>query len=874
MLTAKEIRESFKQFFASKEHQIVPSAPMVVKGDPTLMFTNAGMNQFKDIILGNVPRKYPRVADSQKCLRVSGKHNDLEEVGHDTYHHTMFEMLGNWSFGDYFKKEAINWAWEYLVEVLKLNPERLYATVFEGSPAEGLDRDNEAAGYWEQYLPKDHILNGNKHDNFWEMGDTGPCGPCSEIHIDLRSDEERAAVSGADMVNKDHPQVIEIWNLVFMQFNRKADGSLEPLPAKVIDTGMGFERLCMALQGKTSNYDTDVFQPIIKVIAGMAGTTYGTDKQQDIAMRVIADHIRTIAFAITDGQLPSNAKAGYVIRRILRRAVRYGYTFLDRKEAFMYKLLPVLIETMGDAYPELIAQKTLIEKVIKEEEESFLRTLETGIRLLDKKMEETKAAGKTVLNGVDAFTLYDTYGFPLDLTELILRENGMEADIEEFNKAMQKQKERARNAAAIETGDWITLKDGECKFVGYDLFECEAEILRYRQIKQKNKVLYQIVLDQTPFYAEMGGQVGDTGWLIADDEKIDVIDTKRENNLPVHLVTKLPKDVTATFTAKINVKKRIQCECNHSATHLLHEALREVLGTHVEQKGSYVSPDSLRFDFSHFQKVTDEEIRKVEILVGEKIRANFPLEEHRNMPIAEAKALGAMALFGEKYGDEVRVVKYGSSVELCGGTHIPATGMIGSLRVIGESSIAAGVRRIEAVTAEGAEQFVYAQQDLIRELRALMNHMPNLAQAMKKSIEENAEMKKQIEDYIREKSMRLKEEIVAKASESNGIKVMQFVGKANADAMKNVAFQIKAETTDSFVFVAGIIDDNKCTLMLMLSDDLVKEGLHAGKIVKEAAKHIQGGGGGQPHFATAGGKNMEGLSIAVGAVKEIGRAHV
>ena len=849
MLTAKEIRESFKQFFASKEHQIVPSAPMVVKGDPTLMFTNAGMNQFKDIILGNVPRKYPRVADSQKCLRVSGKHNDLEEVGHDTYHHTMFEMLGNWSFGDYFKKEAINWAWEYLVEVLKLNPERLYATVFEGSPAEGLDRDNEAAGYWEQYLPKDHILNGNKHDNFWEMGDTGPCGPCSEIHIDLRSDEERAAVSGADMVNKDHPQVIEIWNLVFMQFNRKADGSLEPLPAKVIDTGMGFERLCMALQGKTSNYDTDVFQPIIKVIAGMAGTTYGTDKQQDIAMRVIADHIRTIAFAITDGQLPSNAKAGYVIRRILRRAVRYGYTFLDRKEAFMYKLLPVLIETMGDAYPELIAQKTLIEKVIKEEEESFLRTLETGIRLLDKKMEETKAAGKTVLNGVDAFTLYDTYGFPLDLTELILRENGMEADIEEFNKAMQKQKERARNAAAIETGDWITLKDGECKFVGYDLFECEAEILRYRQIKQKNKVLYQIVLDQTPFYAEMGGQVGDTGWLIADDEKIDVIDTKRENNLPVHLVAKLPKDVTATFTAKINVKKRIQCECNHSATHLLHEALREVLGTHVEQKGSYVSPDSLRFDFSHFQKVTDEEIRKVEILVGEKIRANFPLEEHRNMPIAEAKALGAMALFGEKYGDEVRVVKYGSSVELCGGTHIPATGMIGSLRVIGESSIAAGVRRIEAVTAEGAEQFVYAQQDLIRELRALMNHMPNLAQAMKKSIEENAEMKKQIEDYIREKSMRLKEEIVAKASESNGIKVMQFVGKANADAMKNVAFQIKAETTDSFVFVAGIIDDNKCTLMLMLSDDLVKEGLHAGKIVKEAAKHIQGGGGGQPHFA-------------------------
>ena len=869
MLTAKEIRESFKEFFASKQHQIVPSAPMVVKGDPTLMFTNAGMNQFKDIILGNVPRKYPRVADSQKCLRVSGKHNDLEEVGHDTYHHTMFEMLGNWSFGDYFKQEAINWAWEYLVDVLKLNPDRLYATVFEGSSAEGLSRDDEAAGYWEKYLPKDHIINGNKHDNFWEMGDTGPCGPCSEIHIDLRSEEERAEVPGQDMVNKDHSQVIEIWNLVFMQYNRKADGSLEGLPARVIDTGMGFERLCMALQGKTSNYDTDVFQPIIKVIAEMAGTTYGTDKQKDVAMRVIADHIRTIAFAITDGQLPSNAKAGYVIRRILRRAVRYGYTFLDRKESFMYKLLPVLIETMGDAYPELIAQQTLIEKVIKEEEESFLRTLETGIRLLDKKMEETKAAGKNVLNGVDAFTLYDTYGFPLDLTELILRENGMEADIEEFNKEMLKQKERARNAAAIETGDWVVLKEGECKFVGYDQFECEAEILRYRQIKQKNKVLYQIVLDQTPFYAEMGGQVGDAGWLIADEEKVEVVDTKRENNLPVHLVAKLPSDVTTTFTAKIDEKKRIQSECNHSATHLLHEALREVLGTHVEQKGSYVSPQSLRFDFSHFQKVTEEELRKVEVLVNQKIRMNIPLEEHRNMPIEEAKALGAMALFGEKYGDEVRVVKYGSSIELCGGTHIPSTGMIGSLRVIGESSIAAGVRRIEAVTAEGADQVFYTQQDLIRELRALMNNMPNLAQAMKKSIEENADMKKQIEDYIREKAMRLKGEIVEKATVVNGIKLMQFIGKGNPEAMKNVAFQIKAETADSFAFVAAITDDAKCTLMVMLSDDLVKDGLHAGKIVKDAAKHIQGGGGGQPHFATAGGKNLDGMTIAVGTMKEL-----
>ena len=870
MLTAKEIRESFKAFFASKEHQIVPSAPMVVKGDPTLMFTNAGMNQFKDIILGNVPRKYPRVADSQKCLRVSGKHNDLEEVGHDTYHHTMFEMLGNWSFGDYFKKEAISWAWEYLVEVLKLDPSRLYATVFEGSPAEGLSRDDEAAGYWEQFLPLDHILNGNKHDNFWEMGDTGPCGPCSEIHIDLRSDEERAAVSGAEMVNKDHPQVIEIWNLVFMQYNRKADGSLEPLPHHVIDTGMGFERLCMAMQGKTSNYDTDVFQPIIKVIASMAGTEYGKDKQQDVAMRVIADHIRTIAFAITDGELPSNAKAGYVIRRILRRAVRYGYTFLNRKEAFLYKLLPVLIETMGDAYPELEAQKTLIEKVIKEEEDAFLRTLETGIRLLDKKMEETKAAGKTTISGVDAFTLYDTYGFPLDLTELILRENGMDANIEEFNTEMQKQKERARNAAAVETGDWITLKEGEVEFVGYDFFECDAEILRYRQVKQKNKVLYQIVLDKTPFYAEMGGQVGDTGWLINGDEKVVVLDTKRENNLPIHIVEKLPADVTAVFTAKINEKKRIQCECNHSATHLLHEALREVLGTHVEQKGSYVSPDALRFDFSNFQKVTDEEIRKVEKLVGEKIRANYALEEHRNMPIAKAQEMGAMALFGEKYGEEVRVVKYGTSIELCGGTHIPATGMIGSLRIVSESSVAAGVRRIEAVTAEAAENYTFMLQDSIRELRAMFNNVPNLAQTIRKSIEENAELKKQVAEYIKEKVQQLKKELIEKAEERNGVKVIVFKGEISVDAIKDVAFQIKGEAQKDgkVFFVGGIKDGNKCALMVAMSEPLVADGLNAGKLVKDAAKFIQGGGGGQPHFATAGGKNPDGISEAVDAVLE------
>ncbi len=866
MLTAKETRESFKAFFASKGHQIVPSAPMVIKGDPTLMFTNAGMNQFKDIILGNVPIKYPRIADSQKCLRVSGKHNDLEEVGHDTYHHTMFEMLGNWSFGDYFKKEAINWAWEYLVDVLKLNPERLYATVFEGSAAEGLERDEEAAGYWAQFLPAGHILNGNKKDNFWEMGDTGPCGPCSEIHIDLRPDEERAAKSGAEMVNKDHPQVIEIWNLVFMQYNRKADGSLDPLPAKVIDTGMGFERLCMALQGKTSNYDTDVFQPVIQKIAAQSGAVYGADKQKDIAMRVIADHIRTIAFSITDGQLPSNAKAGYVIRRILRRAVRYGYTFLDRREAFMYGLLPVLIDTMGEAYPELIVQQTLIEKVIKEEEESFLRTLETGIRLLDKKIAEAKAAGVSILNGVDAFTLYDTYGFPLDLTELILRENKMEVNHDEFNAEMQKQKERARNAAAIETGDWVAVKEGDSQFVGYDYFECDAEILRYRKIKQKNKELYQLVLDKTPFYAEMGGQVGDSGWLISGDEKIEIIDTKRENNLPVHLTARLPKDITASFTAKINEEKRIQCECNHTGTHLLHEALREILGAHVEQKGSFVSPETLRFDFSHYQKVTDAEIREIEKRVGQKIRANYAMEEHRSMPINEAKELGAMALFGEKYGDEVRVVKYGSSIELCGGTHIPSTGMIGSLRIVGESSIAAGVRRIEAVTAEKAEEYTFTLQDILSELRSLMNNMPNVVQAVRKSIEENAEMKGRLEQFVKEKTKRLKEELLSRAENKNGILVVHYVGNGNADMGKDIAFQLKGEVNDSFAFVGGFIEESKCTLMVMLSDDLVAEGLNASKLVKDAAKQIQGGGGGQPHFATAGGKNVDGLNAAVNEI--------
>lgn len=868
MLTAKEIRESFKAYFASKGHTIVPSAPMVLKDDPTLMFTNAGMNQWKDIILGTCEPEPRRRADSQKCLRVSGKHNDLEEVGHDTYHHTMFEMLGNWSFGDYFKEGAIDMAWEYLVNVLHLDPADLYVTVFEGSPEENLERDDEAEKYWLKHVPADHIINGNKHDNFWEMGDTGPCGPCSEIHLDSRTPEEKERIPGRELVNKDNPQVIEIWNLVFMQYNRKADGSLEKLSMNVIDTGMGFERLVRALQGKHSNYDTDIFQPIIQAISKMCGKEYGKDEDVDVAMRVVADHLRAVAFSIADGQLPSNAKAGYVIRRILRRAVRYGYTFLGFKDAFIYKLLPALIETMGDAYPELEAQKSLIERVIHEEENSFLRTLETGIRLLEKKMEETKKSGSKTLSGVDAFVLYDTYGFPLDLTELILRENGMDANIDEFNVEMQKQKERARNAAAVETGDWITIKEGETEFVGYDFFECDAEILRYRQIKQKNKTQYQVVLDKSPFYAEMGGQVGDTGWLINGDDKIAVVDTKRENNLPIHIIEKLPQDITADFVAKIDVKKRIQCECNHSATHLLHEALREVLGKHVEQKGSYVSPDVLRFDFSHFQKVTDEEIRKVEQAVGEKIRADYKLEEYRNMPIDEAKKLGAMALFGEKYGDKVRVVKYGNSIELCGGTHIPSTGMIGSLRVVSESSVAAGIRRIEAVTAEKAEDYTFMLQDTLKELRALFNNVPNLAQTIRKSIEENAELKKQVGEYIKEKVQALKKELIAKAVVRNGVKLIVFKGKASVDAIKDLAFQIKGEapSDEKVFFVAGIKDGEKCALMVSISDSLVKEGLNAGKLVKDASKLIQGGGGGQPHFATAGGKNADGLDVAVDSI--------
>ena len=862
MMTSKEIRESYKSFFASKGHQIVPSAPMVVKGDPTLMFTNAGMNQFKDIILGHAEIKYPRVADSQKCLRVSGKHNDLEEVGHDTYHHTMFEMLGNWSFGDYFKKEAIEWAWEFLTEVLKVDKSRLYVTVFEGAEDEGLHRDEEAAGYWAQYLPQERILNGNKHDNFWEMGDQGPCGPCSEIHIDIRSEEERKAVDGLTLVNQGHPQVIEIWNLVFMQFNRKADGSLDSLPNHVIDTGMGFERLCMAIQGKTSNYDTDVFTPIIQAISTLTGVNYGADAKSDVAMRVIADHIRTIAFAITDGQLPSNAKAGYVIRRILRRAVRYGYTFLGRRDAFMYSLIPSLIDSMGDAYPELIKGKDLIQRVIKEEEESFLRTLETGIRLLEKKIEEL-GSNKT-LSGDDAFVLYDTYGFPLDLTALILSEHGCSLDEEGFNVAMEAQRARARNAAALDTEDWVILREGETTFLGYDYTECDTEILRYRKVKQKNKEYYQVVLSSTPFYAEMGGQVGDSGYLTDGITKYEVFDTKRENNLPVHLMTKLPEDASCELTAVINIEKRHAAEANHTATHLLHEALREILGTHVEQKGSFVSPDVLRFDFSHFSKVEPSELRKVEQLVNERIRENFPREEFRNVPIAEAQAMGAMALFGEKYGEEVRVLKYGTSIELCGGTHVSATGRIGFFRIISESSVAAGVRRIEAVTGAGAEKMLYQVEDLLKEVKELFNNNPQIITAIKKTIEENAELAQQVQAALKEKVASFKQHLLSQREELGGVRIFKVQQNVSAELIKDLAFQIAGEVSESFIFIGATDEGGKPNLTLMLSRDLVEsKGWNASNILRSAAKHIQGGGGGQPHFATAGGKRVEGLDEAV-----------
>lgn len=867
-MTANEIRDSFLKFFESKGHTIVPSAPMVIKDDPTLMFTNAGMNQWKDIILGTRNPEPRRRADSQKCLRVSGKHNDLEEVGHDTYHHTMFEMLGNWSFGDYFKEGAIDMAWEYLVDVLKLNPDDLYVTVFEGSKEEGLERDDEAAQYWLKHVPADHIINGNKHDNFWEMGDTGPCGPCSEIHIDNRLPEERGDVSGRDLVNKDNPQVIEIWNIVFMQYERKADGHLEPLSMNVIDTGMGFERLVRVIQGKHSNYDTDVFQPIIRAIGDMSGLRYGEKQETDVAMRVVADHLRTIAFSIADGQLPGNAKAGYVIRRILRRAVRYAYTFLGQKDAFMYRLLPVLIQEMGATYPELQAQKELISKVMKEEEDSFLRTLETGIRLLDGVMQETKASGTDVISGEKAFTLFDTYGFPLDLTELICHENGLTVDENGFNTEMQKQKERARNAAVVENDDWVEVQPGETSFVGWDNTEYECKILRYRRVVQKKQTFYQIVLDKTPFYAEMGGQVGDRGVLVSENETIEVIDTKRENGLPVHITKQVPQNPMAPFMACVDTDLRHASEANHTCTHLLDQALREVLGEHVEQKGSLVTSEGLRFDFSHFQKVTAEELRKVEQIVNARIREDIPLQDHRDMPVDEAKKLGAIALFGEKYGDKVRVVQFGQSVEFCGGCHASSTGRLGMFKILSESSVAAGVRRVEAITGEQVENLLYSMIDTAADLRSIFNNAPDLKAAVQKTLAENSELHGQLSDLMRENAARIKKQLIEKAKDVNGLTVVKGFVALPAEFVKDMAFQIRAELPDSIV-VLGSENDGKPLLTAAASDSAVAAGVHVGKNIREAAKLIQGGGGGQPHFATAGGRNMEGLPAAIDKLVEL-----
>ncbi|WP_416991571.1 alanine--tRNA ligase [Alistipes indistinctus] len=872
-MDSNQIRTTFLEFFKGKEHLIVPSAPMIVKNDPTLMFTNAGMNQFKDLFLGNSPVRHKRVADSQKCLRVSGKHNDLEEVGHDTYHHTMFEMLGNWSFGDYFKKEAISWAWELLVEVYGLPKDRIYATIFEGSPEEGIDRDNEAYTYWKQFLPEDHILLGNKHDNFWEMGDTGPCGPCSEIHFDLRDDAERAKLDGRELVNAGHHLVIEIWNLVFMQFNRKANGQLEPLPAQHVDTGMGFERLCMVLQGKQSNYDTDVFQPTIQRLAAMAGKTYGKDAKADIAMRVIADHLRAIAFSIADGQLPSNVKAGYVIRRILRRAVRYGYTYLGFNEPFICKLVEGLVQQMGDQFPELRAQQDLITKVIAEEESAFLRTLATGINLMDGVIAKAKEAGKDTISGSDAFLLYDTYGFPIDLIELIAHENGMKVDGDAFSKELQKQKERSRNAAAVDTDDWVELFPiSESKFVGYDSLEADVRISRYRRVKTKNKTYYQLVFDQTPFYGNSGGQVGDQGILESDGGTVRVTDTQKENNLTVHIVENLPEDITATFHAVVDKQLRDASANNHSATHLMHKALRTVLGTHVEQKGSLVTPEYLRFDFSHFQKVTDEQIREVERLVNHDIRANFPLEERRDCPIDEARTLGAMMLFGEKYGDRVRVVKYGDSVELCGGTHVSATGNIGLFKIVGESAISAGVRRIEAVTGLVAEQFVYGLEDLLRAVQKHLNN-PSIEQAVRRLIEENAEMSHQIEQVTQERIAALTQAFAKAVVEEEGMHLIARQISANSDVIKGIAFGLRPMFAD-LVFVGGTTVGEKVSLTVMLGEEIVAQGINASQVIREAAKEINGGGGGQPFFATAGGKNADGLDNAILKAVELIRAGI
>ena len=886
MMTANEIRESFKKFFEQKQHAIVPSAPMVIKDDPTLMFTNAGMNQWKDIILGTRDPEPRRRADTQKCLRVSGKHNDLEEVGHDTYHHTMFEMLGNWSFGDYFKEGAIDMAWEYLVDVLKLNPEDLYVTVFEGDASEGLERDDEAAGYWLKHVPADHIINGNKHDNFWEMGDTGPCGPCSEIHVDSRTPEQKAASgkSGRELVNQDDPQVIEIWNIVFMQYNRKADGSLEKLSMKVIDTGMGFERLVRMMQGKHSNYDTDVFQPIIKAeqqITGLKYTTFEEEtenpvsKEQDninVAMRVCADHLRAVSFSIADGQLPSNAKAGYVIRRILRRAVRYAYTFLGQKEAFLYKLIPTLVEEMGDAFPELKAQQQLIAKVMKEEEDSFLRTLDKGIQLLDKAMEQLRQEKKTELDGEQAFRMFDTYGFPLDLTELICRENGFTVNEEQFNVEMQKQKDRARNAAAVENSDWVELKPGEQQFVGYDYSEYECEILRYRKVTQKKNEFYEIVLSSTPFYGEMGGQVGDQGVLVSETETIEVIDSKRENGQTIHIVKQLPKDPSAPFMACVDTDKRDASAANHTATHLLDYALKQVLGDHVEQKGSFVSPDTLRFDFSHFEKVTDEQLREVERMVNDMIRQDLPRDEHRDMPMEEAKKLGAIALFGEKYGDKVRVMRFGPSCELCGGIHATSTGRIGFFKIVSESSVAAGIRRIEAKTGKECEELLYQTEDMLKAVKSFFNNAKDLQGVIQKYIEEHDHMKKEIESFQAQAVERAAQQLVEKAREVNGVKVVSAHLPMTPAAAKDLAFKVRANVEGSLLCVLGTVYQDKPQLTIMMSDDLVSDhGLNAGQMVREAAKLIQGGGGGQPHFAQAGGKSADGISAAIDKVLELAK---
>ncbi|MDD6867455.1 MAG: alanine--tRNA ligase [Prevotella sp.] len=873
MMTANEVRESYKKFFETKGHKIVPSAPMVIKDDPTLMFTNAGMNQWKDIILGTKdPGADVRRVDSQKCLRVSGKHNDLEEVGHDTYHHTMFEMLGNWSFGDYFKEGAIDMAWEYLVDVLHLNPEDMYVTVFEGSKEEGLERDDEAARFWAKHVPADHIINGNKHDNFWEMGETGPCGPCSEIHVDSRSAEEKALVPGRELVNKDNPQVIEIWNIVFMQYNRKADGSLERLPMHVIDTGMGFERLVRMLQGKQSNYDTDIFQPIIREIERLSGKKYGVDENTDVAMRVIADHLRAVAFSIADGQLPGNAKAGYVIRRILRRAVRYAYTFLSQKEAFMYKLMPTLIHEMGEAYPELPGQRELIGRVMKEEEDSFLRTLDKGISMLTTAMDSLKAEGKSELDGVQAFRLFDTYGFPLDLTELICRENGLTVDEKQFDEEMQKQKERARNAAAVENSDWVELRQGEQQFVGYDYTEYECHILRYRKVTQKKNSFYELVLDVTPFYGEMGGQVGDCGVLVSENETVSIIDTKRENNQSIHIVKELPKQPDADFMACVDTDKRAASAANHTATHLLDYALKQVLGDHVEQKGSYVSPDTLRFDFSHFQKVSDEELRQVERMVNDLIRQDLPLDEHRDTPMEEAKKLGAIALFGEKYGDKVRVVRFGPSCEFCGGIHAASTGRIGMFKIVSESSVAAGIRRIEAKTGEECEEMMYALEDSIKAIRSLFNNAKDLRGVIEKYIEEHDAMKKNIEQFQAQAVERAKDSLIEKARTINGTTVITSVLPISAQSAKDLVFKIRQAVGSNLLCVIGSVDSGKPMLSVMLSDDMVADhGLNAGQMVREAAKLIQGGGGGQPHYATAGGKNADGLSAAVDKVVELAK---